>query len=163
MYRQSGKGVMYLPRAHWLQLYDHRKSGEGRRGSRLVSRGHASSLSSSRLSREFYGLLCSQASAQVTVFIEQRACPRAHELTRLTEQDVGLRPALLYCPGACLQCCPWWFCCQAGVFAFLSGLTYGSPTALYRPLWSNCVITGFVLHSAPISLRCPPRPDFRYC
>lgn len=77
------------------------------------------SLSSSRLSRGVLWSLCSQASAlSDCLFIEQRACPRAHELTRLTEQDVGLRPALLYCRGRA-QCCPWWPVAKQACFAFL--------------------------------------------
>ena len=33
----------------------------------------------------------------------QRACPSDHQLSKLTGQDVGLMPPLLYCLGACLM------------------------------------------------------------
>ena len=50
--------------------------------------------------------------------VHRGACPRNHELTELTGQDVGLMPPLFYFLGACLMLLlhgfvaskPVWFC-----------------------------------------------------
>ena len=97
------------------------KVGRGKRpfSSSFLSRRHACIISSSsRLGRGVFLSLHGQArtvkkylrsqynehlSVSYCFLCVQRACPRDHELTELTGQDVGLIPALFYCLGACLM------------------------------------------------------------
>ena len=76
-----------------------------RRSLSFLSRHHACIISSSsRLSRGIFLFLHGQAKPTNYYFLcVQRACPRNHELTELTGQDVGLMPPLFYCLGAHLM------------------------------------------------------------
>ena len=112
------------------------KVGRGKRSlsSSFLSRCHASIISSfSRLGRGVILSLHGQARTVKNYFrylynehlsinycflCVQRACPRGHELTELTGQDVGLIPPLFYCLGHVSCFCylvlllskPAWFC-----------------------------------------------------